>query len=80
MLKNDTLKNGTSRIGLYGSAPLPGDRGSYSNTVVRLKPKVIKPTFWTEVMTEVCFHNKPDQQDKGNVQRVAVSRFVFRIK
>ena len=21
MLKNDTLKNGTSRIGLYGSAP-----------------------------------------------------------
>ena len=24
MLKNDTLKNGTSRIGLYGSAP-PGD-------------------------------------------------------
>ena len=23
MLKNDTLKNGTSRIGLYGSAP-PG--------------------------------------------------------
>ena len=22
MLKNDTLKNGTSRIGLYGSAPL----------------------------------------------------------
>ena len=25
MLKNDTLKNGTSRIGLYGSAP-PGLR------------------------------------------------------
>ena len=24
MLKNDTLKNGTSRIGLYGSAPPPG--------------------------------------------------------
>ena len=24
MLKNDTLKNGTSHIGLYGSAPLPG--------------------------------------------------------
>ena len=23
MLKNDTLKNGTSRVGLYGSAP-PG--------------------------------------------------------
>ena len=23
MLKNDTLKNGTSRIGLYESAPLP---------------------------------------------------------
>ena len=23
MLKNDTLKNGTSRIGLYGSAPPP---------------------------------------------------------
>ena len=45
------------------------DKGSYSNTVVRLKPKVIKPTFWTEVITEVCFHNKPDQQDKGNVQR-----------
>ena len=21
MLKNDTLKNGTSRVGLYGSAP-----------------------------------------------------------
>ena len=26
MLKNDTLKNGTSRIGLYGSAP-PGGGG-----------------------------------------------------
>ena len=26
MLKNDTLKNGTSRIGLYGSVP-PGDTG-----------------------------------------------------
>ena len=26
MLKNDTLKNGTSRIGLYGSAPPPGLR------------------------------------------------------
>ena len=25
MLKNDTLKNGTSRIGLYGSAPPPRD-------------------------------------------------------
>ena len=25
MLKNDTLKNGTSRIGLYGSAPPPGE-------------------------------------------------------
>ena len=25
MLKNDTLKNGTSRIGLYGSAPPGGD-------------------------------------------------------
>ena len=24
MLKNDTLKNGTSRIGLYGSVPLGG--------------------------------------------------------
>ena len=24
MLKNDTLKNGTSGIGLYGSAPHPG--------------------------------------------------------
>ena len=24
MLKNDTLKNDTSRIGLYGSAPPPG--------------------------------------------------------
>ena len=24
MLKNDTLKNGMSRIGLYGSAPHPG--------------------------------------------------------
>ena len=24
--------------------------------------------------------NKPDQQDKGNVQRVAVSRFVFHIE
>ena len=40
MLKNDTLKNGTSRIGLYGSAP-PGlcdhpvsDNGS-------LKPELI---------------------------------------
>ena len=26
MLKNDTLKNGTSRIGLYGSAPPPSPR------------------------------------------------------
>ena len=28
MLKNDTLKNGTSRIGLYGSAPpeIKGDK------------------------------------------------------
>ena len=26
MLKNDTLENGTSRIGLYGSAP-PGLNG-----------------------------------------------------
>ena len=25
MLKNDTLQNGTSRIGLYGSAPPPQD-------------------------------------------------------
>ena len=25
MLKNDTLKSGTSRIGLYGSAPPPRD-------------------------------------------------------
>ena len=25
MLKNDTLKNGTFRIGLYGSAPPPPD-------------------------------------------------------
>ena len=24
MLKNDSLKNGMSRIGLYGSAPPPG--------------------------------------------------------
>ena len=24
MLKNDTLKNGTSHIGLYGNAPPPG--------------------------------------------------------
>ena len=24
MLKNDTLKNGTSRVGLYGSVPPPG--------------------------------------------------------
>ena len=29
MLKNDTLKNGTSRIGLYGSAPPPpGDENA----------------------------------------------------
>ena len=27
MLKNDTLKNGTSRIGLYGSAPRPSPPG-----------------------------------------------------
>ena len=30
MLKNDTLKNGTSRIGLYGSAP-PGLYSSERN-------------------------------------------------
>ena len=33
MLKNDTLKNGTSLIGLYGSAP---PRGSNSCTVILL--------------------------------------------
>ena len=30
MLKNDTLKNGTSRLGLYGSAP-PGLYVAFSN-------------------------------------------------
>ena len=31
MLKNDTLKNGTSRIGLYGSAPPPSPEASTLN-------------------------------------------------
>ena len=30
MLKNDTLKNGTSRIGLYGSTP-PGEKQDKSS-------------------------------------------------
>ena len=35
MLKNDTLKNGTSRIGLYGSAPPPPDKhGGFQNIVL----------------------------------------------
>ena len=29
MLENDTLKNGTSRIGLYGSSPPPGQDYRY---------------------------------------------------
>ena len=33
MLKNDTLKNGTSRIGLYGSAPPPGRSSNNERTV-----------------------------------------------
>ena len=31
MLENDTLKNGTSRIGLYGSAPPPTPEASTLN-------------------------------------------------
>ena len=40
----------------------------------------ISPLFWIEVITEACFQNKPTQQDKGNVLRVAVSTFAFRIE
>ena len=39
MLKNDTLKNGTSRIGLYGSAPPPGARirpRNYQRTLIKV--------------------------------------------
>ena len=39
-----------------------------------------KSTFWTEVAIETCFQNKPTQQDKDNVLRVAVPAFVFRIE
>ena len=38
MLKNDTLKNGTSRIGLYGSAPPPPGLGMVSSYVTCLLP------------------------------------------
>ena len=36
MLKNDSLKNGTSRIGLYGSAPLPGAR--HASHIMKVSP------------------------------------------
>ena len=38
MLKNDTLKNGTSRVGLYGSAP----RSRGVVTFGSIKPKQIE--------------------------------------
>ena len=41
MLKNDTLKNGTSRIGLYGSAP-PGSCIAVLNSEMKLFHKVHK--------------------------------------
>ena len=43
MLKNDTGKNGTSCIGLYGSVPPP----DFAQTVGRGRGNVIK--FWSEI-------------------------------
>ena len=42
MLKNDTLKNGTSRVGLYGSAPR-----MKMNSLDRSSFEVIKRIFST---------------------------------
>ena len=43
MLKNDTLKNGTSRIGLYGSAPPPGG---------------VRPSNWSIVFLDLELSSK----------------------
>ena len=53
MLKNDTLKNGTSRVGLYGSAP----RGIFPMCSVAIfdisDPKsVSRSTFGCKI--EIC--------------------------
>ena len=41
MLKNDTLKNGTSRIGLYGSAP-PGQKTKVKENEIMCQFKIIR--------------------------------------
>ena len=40
MLKNDTLRNGTSRIGLYGSAPPRGKRKIENIGILRMTGEV----------------------------------------
>ena len=49
MLKNDTLKNGTSRIGLYGSAPPPAETMAQPSTgltnILRRQLVVYKPAL-----------------------------------
>ena len=47
MLKNYTLKNGTSRIGLYGSAP-QGNKHSFNDSEDNLSQ------YFTEEMSRFC--------------------------
>ena len=59
MLKNDTLKNGKSRIGLYGSAP----------------PRVINPLYLSFVLIlRYCENLKAIRYESTSLNRIVADK------
>ena len=54
MLKNDTLKNGTSGIGLYGSAPPPREQEQFKSGAFS-PAGLVRDNF-----AEICLVERPD--------------------
>ena len=63
MLKNDTLKNGTSRVGLYGSPPPPGKKLKKSNC--QSLKELFPALFCSVVLISVGCNSEHVEADEG---------------
>ena len=82
MLKNDTLKNGTSRIGLYGSAPPPpGNRAMVpqqksSLYLATVHISVVNLNKYSSVAAQYCLNGRNQVFIRDDMNKVV---FVFKI-